>query len=218
VWAILQRAGVDPAPRRSGLSWRHFLQAQARACWRWTASPLTRSCCGGCRCCSCWSGHRRVHVLGVTPHPVGDWVTQQPATCWPASGCHRAPGAGADREHPDGRPGAQQTGAGRPASARAPPWTWRTPWAGRWSPRGWRPRLPWPSWPDWAATWPRATTSASRWPPSSSPAGSRRTSSRSPHRQQPPGHGHAQLIAPGPPGRLLHRRGNPHQVLRAALC
>jgi putative transposase len=29
VWTILQRAGVDPAPRRSALSWRQFLQAQA---------------------------------------------------------------------------------------------------------------------------------------------------------------------------------------------
>ncbi len=30
VWAILHRAGVDPAPRRSALSWRQFLRAQAK--------------------------------------------------------------------------------------------------------------------------------------------------------------------------------------------
>ncbi len=29
VWLILRRAGVDPAPRRSGQSWRQFLAAQA---------------------------------------------------------------------------------------------------------------------------------------------------------------------------------------------
>jgi putative transposase len=29
VWTILQRAGVDPAPKRSAVSWRQFLRAQA---------------------------------------------------------------------------------------------------------------------------------------------------------------------------------------------
>jgi hypothetical protein len=27
VWDILRRAGVDPAPRRSAISWRQFLRA-----------------------------------------------------------------------------------------------------------------------------------------------------------------------------------------------
>ena len=30
VWAILQRAGVDPAPKRSAITWRQFLGAQAK--------------------------------------------------------------------------------------------------------------------------------------------------------------------------------------------
>ena len=30
VWVILQRAGVDPAPKRSALTWRQFLRAQAK--------------------------------------------------------------------------------------------------------------------------------------------------------------------------------------------
>jgi putative transposase len=30
VWAILRRAGIDPAPRRDGPNWRQFLTAQAR--------------------------------------------------------------------------------------------------------------------------------------------------------------------------------------------
>ena len=29
VWTILQRAGVDPAPARSAMTWRQFLRAQA---------------------------------------------------------------------------------------------------------------------------------------------------------------------------------------------
>ena len=31
VWAILQRAGVDPAPIRPAVSWRQFLRAQAES-------------------------------------------------------------------------------------------------------------------------------------------------------------------------------------------
>jgi putative transposase len=30
VWTILHRAGVEPAPKRSALSWRQFLHAQAK--------------------------------------------------------------------------------------------------------------------------------------------------------------------------------------------
>ena len=30
VWQILKDAGIDPAPRRSGQSWRAFLDAQAK--------------------------------------------------------------------------------------------------------------------------------------------------------------------------------------------
>ena len=31
VWKILKSAGLDPAPRRSGPTWRQFLSAQAHA-------------------------------------------------------------------------------------------------------------------------------------------------------------------------------------------
>ena len=30
VWLLLNRAGIDPAPRRAGLTWREFLSAQAQ--------------------------------------------------------------------------------------------------------------------------------------------------------------------------------------------
>jgi hypothetical protein len=31
VWTILKAAGIDPAPRRTGLTWQQFLSAQAHA-------------------------------------------------------------------------------------------------------------------------------------------------------------------------------------------
>ena len=36
VWAILQRAGVDPAPKRSAITWRQFPGRRPRVSWRWT--------------------------------------------------------------------------------------------------------------------------------------------------------------------------------------
>ncbi len=70
VWAILRRAGVDPAPRRDGPSWRQFLTGQAR----------------GIVCCDFFTvetvllrrlyalifvevAERRVHLAGVTGPP-----------------------------------------------------------------------------------------------------------------------------------------------------
>jgi len=77
VWLTLKRAGIDPAPRRSGRTWRQFLSAQA-------GSIL-----------ACDFAHvdtvllhrlylffvvelatRRVWLLGVAGHPDGPWVTQ----------------------------------------------------------------------------------------------------------------------------------------------
>jgi putative transposase len=40
VWLILKRAGVDPAPQRSGPTWRQFLTAQAHTTS--SVSPPTR--------------------------------------------------------------------------------------------------------------------------------------------------------------------------------
>jgi putative transposase len=42
VWTILQRAGVDPAPKRSAVSWRQFCEPRPRVCWPWTSSLWTR--------------------------------------------------------------------------------------------------------------------------------------------------------------------------------
>jgi putative transposase len=78
VWTILQKAGVDPAPRRSSETWRAFLRAQA----------------SGIICCDFFTvetvllrrlyvlvfielATRKVYLAGVTANPTGEWATQQ---------------------------------------------------------------------------------------------------------------------------------------------
>jgi len=33
VWLLLNQAGIDPAPRRAGLTWRQLLSARPRGSW-----------------------------------------------------------------------------------------------------------------------------------------------------------------------------------------
>jgi hypothetical protein len=70
VWTILQRAGVEPAPKRSALSWRQFLLAQATSV---LAVDFTVDTVFLKRLYVLFviEVATRVHVLGVTPHPVG---------------------------------------------------------------------------------------------------------------------------------------------------
>ncbi|MEV0810574.1 integrase core domain-containing protein [Micromonospora sp. NPDC050200] len=78
VWKILHRAGVDPAPRRAGPTWRQFLTAQAHtilACDFFTVDTVLLK-----RIYVLFFvelATRQVQVVGVTAHPTGAWVTQQ---------------------------------------------------------------------------------------------------------------------------------------------
>jgi putative transposase len=78
VWTILHRAGVDPAAKRSALSWRQFVRAQARGVLAldfFTVDTVFLQRLYVLFVLEVAS--RRVHLLGVTPHPVGEWVAQQ---------------------------------------------------------------------------------------------------------------------------------------------
>jgi hypothetical protein len=78
VWTILHRASVDPAPKRSAASWRRFLRAQANgapAIDFFTVDTVFLQPL--CVLFVLEVASRRVHVLGVTAHPGGGWVTQQ---------------------------------------------------------------------------------------------------------------------------------------------
>jgi putative transposase len=78
VWEILKKAGIDPAPRRSGPAWSLFLRSQAEAilaCDLFTAGLLN----GTQAYVLAVTGHasRRTRILGVTLHPTGEWTAQQ---------------------------------------------------------------------------------------------------------------------------------------------
>jgi putative transposase len=78
VWKILHRAGVEPAPRRTGPTWKQFLTAQAHG----------MLACDFCTVDTVFLQRvyvlffleiatRRVHPVGVTAHPTSAWLTQQ---------------------------------------------------------------------------------------------------------------------------------------------
>ena len=78
VWEILRRHGIEPAPRRSGLTWAQFLRVQAEtmlACDFFTVDTVLLR-----RLYVRFFielDTRRVYLSGITSNPVGEWVTQQ---------------------------------------------------------------------------------------------------------------------------------------------
>jgi putative transposase len=78
VWTILHRAGVDPAPKRSALTWRQFLRTQATSVLAVDFFTVDTVLLQRLHVLFVIEvATRRVHVLGVTPQPVGEWVAQQ---------------------------------------------------------------------------------------------------------------------------------------------
>jgi len=75
---LLASAGLEPAPRRSAVSWPAFLRRQAAsmlACDFFTVETVTLR-----RLYVLFFielGSRRVHFAGCTPNPSGAWVVQQ---------------------------------------------------------------------------------------------------------------------------------------------
>ncbi len=77
VWQILHDAGIGPAPRRSGPTWKQFLTAQARGILAagfvhvdTVLMPRVYALI------VIEHGTRRVHLAGITSNPGGAWTTQ----------------------------------------------------------------------------------------------------------------------------------------------
>jgi putative transposase len=78
VHEVLRAAGINPAPRRDGPTWRQFLHAQAAGILaadflHVDTVALTRLYV----LVFIEHGTRRMHVGGITAHPTGDWTLQQ---------------------------------------------------------------------------------------------------------------------------------------------
>ena len=78
VWEILKASGIDPARRPTGPTWSQFLRSQAEAilaCDFFTADLLDGTQAYVLAVIE--HATRRIRILGVTPHPTGQWTAQQ---------------------------------------------------------------------------------------------------------------------------------------------
>ena len=72
VWTILKAAGIDPAPRRSGPSWRQFLTTEAQAILAVDFAHVDTIFLRRLYVfVMIEHGRRRVHHCGITAHPCG---------------------------------------------------------------------------------------------------------------------------------------------------
>jgi putative transposase len=77
VWAILQEAGIDPAPDRAATTWAQFLRSQAEALL--AVDFIETITLTGTRMyilAVIEHASRRIRILGATAHPSAAWVTQ----------------------------------------------------------------------------------------------------------------------------------------------
>jgi putative transposase len=78
VWKILRAAGIDPAPRRAGPTWRQFLHAQATGIlavdFLHVDTVLLKRMYV---LVFIEHGTRRMHLGGITANPTGEWTVQQ---------------------------------------------------------------------------------------------------------------------------------------------
>ncbi|WP_033220949.1 integrase core domain-containing protein [Kitasatospora phosalacinea] len=78
VWEILHAAGIDPAPRRTGPTWREFLTTQAEGIIAVDFFHLDTIL--GQRLYALAfleHGTRQLHIADVTAHPTREWAVQQ---------------------------------------------------------------------------------------------------------------------------------------------
>ena len=78
VWQILNRAGINRAPRRDGPGWAEFLRSQAQGIL--ALDFFTADLLNGTKVyvlAVIEHGTRRIRILGATEHPVQSWAVQQ---------------------------------------------------------------------------------------------------------------------------------------------
>ena len=78
MWEVLHAAGIGPAPRRAGPTWREFLASQAHAIIACDFLVVETVLLKRLHVLVFIEhGSRRVYLAEVTAHPTGAWVVQQ---------------------------------------------------------------------------------------------------------------------------------------------